>query len=219
MDKKYIDDNNIKSKYLRGLLTSEEVDQFESHLMDKPELVEELELDDAFFNILPRLEDRRESQRQKNWAFLDIPLRRVIVPVTVCLFAIPLGLFSVLNEPGVSSIQPVFLTNDSFRAATDLSGDIRTLTFRDDREVILLFLDPANQVAESFDVIVRDASGGVVQRFENRSRRDFSYISIELPSTSIDEGGYLVEIRPTRTTAENLDEALESIPFSVVKTD
>lgn len=45
--------HNIVHKYLRGKLTPEEVIEFEVFVLDKPELIEELELDGAFSACFP----------------------------------------------------------------------------------------------------------------------------------------------------------------------
>ena len=45
MDKKYIEENGIVTKYLRGQLTPEETSEFEAYFLDKPEIIEQLELD------------------------------------------------------------------------------------------------------------------------------------------------------------------------------
>ena len=47
MNKKYIEDNNIDVKYLRNQLNDEELEGFEVYLIEHPEMVEQLELDDV----------------------------------------------------------------------------------------------------------------------------------------------------------------------------
>ncbi len=221
MDKKYIADNNIGSKYLRGLLSADEIVQFECYLLDKPELAEQLELDAVFFEVMPQLEKSQTKFQPKAWGFLDIPLRRalvpIFVPVIVCLFVIPLAVVSLFREPVVSSIQPVFLTSDDYRTIDNQLNDISVLKFQDDGQVILLLLYPGNELAEDFNVSLKGISGTLVQRIEGRARGDSGYISIELSSSALDEGDYFVEIIPTNTPAEDLIEAVESIPFRIIK--
>ncbi len=45
MDKKYIQDNEIDIKYLRGQLADDELELFEIYLMENPEALEQLEVD------------------------------------------------------------------------------------------------------------------------------------------------------------------------------
>lgn len=221
MDKKYVDDNNIKRKYLRGLLAEDELVKFEIYLMDNPELVEELELEELLYRAMPQLENSQTSQQSWNWGFLDIPLRRVFAPIIVCLFVIPLGLISLLREPGLSTIQPVFLTSDNYRAASGGGGaaEATTLSFQDDGQIILLMLYPENEVADSFDVAIRDLSGSLNRQAVGLSRGDSGYISVELSAATIGEGGYLLEITPRYDVAQTSSENIESIPFRVVKTN
>jgi len=46
MDKQYIEDNEIGIKYLRGQLGDDELAEFETYLMDNPELLDQLAIDD-----------------------------------------------------------------------------------------------------------------------------------------------------------------------------
>jgi len=50
MDKKYIDDNAIRIKYLRNQLNAEELEQFEIYMLNNPDIIEELELDEVFLS-------------------------------------------------------------------------------------------------------------------------------------------------------------------------
>ncbi len=56
MDKNYIEENEIEIKYLRNQLTPEELDGFEVYLMENPDMVEQLELHQAFLENLPKAE-------------------------------------------------------------------------------------------------------------------------------------------------------------------
>ena len=53
MDKNYIEQNAIDTKYLRNQLTPEQSEEFEVYLLDHPEMLEQLELDAVLGSELP----------------------------------------------------------------------------------------------------------------------------------------------------------------------
>lgn len=57
-NKQHIERQELARKYIRGKLSEQEAEEFEIHLLDKPEMIEELELDEAFYNCLPEAEER-----------------------------------------------------------------------------------------------------------------------------------------------------------------
>lgn len=66
MDQNYIEQNDIARKYMQGRLTPEEAADFEVYLMDKPELVEEMELD----GLLDKHLEQTSSVKEKRTGFL-----------------------------------------------------------------------------------------------------------------------------------------------------
>jgi len=52
MDRKYIEENEIEIKYLRNQLSDKELESFEGYLMENPEVLELLELDQVFSDNL-----------------------------------------------------------------------------------------------------------------------------------------------------------------------
>ncbi|MEP1384158.1 MAG: hypothetical protein ABJK64_10240 [Paraglaciecola sp.] len=57
MDDEYITQNDIIHKYLHNKLTPEEVMAFEEYIMDKPHLLEQLELDSVMVETMPNVKD------------------------------------------------------------------------------------------------------------------------------------------------------------------
>ncbi|MEP4299102.1 MAG: hypothetical protein ABJ340_05400, partial [Paraglaciecola sp.] len=55
MDDEYITQNDIIQKYLRNKLTPEETVEFEEYIMDKPHLLEQLELDSVMVETMPNV--------------------------------------------------------------------------------------------------------------------------------------------------------------------
>lgn len=55
MDADYISRHEIAKRYLQGKLTTEESVEFEEYILDKPELLEQLELDSVMVDSLPKV--------------------------------------------------------------------------------------------------------------------------------------------------------------------
>ena len=55
MDKSYIEQNAIDTKYLRNQLTPEQTEEFEVYLLDHPEMLEQIELDAVLGSELPNV--------------------------------------------------------------------------------------------------------------------------------------------------------------------
>lgn len=52
MDRKYIDQNQIGIKYLRGTLSPEQVEAFEIYMLENPDIIDELQLDEMLSTTL-----------------------------------------------------------------------------------------------------------------------------------------------------------------------
>ena len=61
MDKKYIEENEIEIKYLRNQLSDKELEGFEVYLMENPETIDDLELDEILAINTPSSVDRAIS--------------------------------------------------------------------------------------------------------------------------------------------------------------
>ena len=103
MSAKYIKENNISSRYLHGHLTPEESIQFEQYLMDKPELIEQLEIDMAFKSRLVDYDFGAEKPKTlRNW-FFNTPLGASFSTLTACCMVF--YLYSV-NGNGPADFHP-----------------------------------------------------------------------------------------------------------------
>jgi hypothetical protein len=62
MNNEYIIQNDIVGRYLRNKLTADEIIAFEEYAMDKPELLEQLELDSVLMETLPKAYDAKHQK-------------------------------------------------------------------------------------------------------------------------------------------------------------
>ncbi len=212
MDINYINDNNISARYLNGELSEAEEAEFELFLINHPYYVEQLELEDALFRFVPQLE-KHSKKRWLNLSYLlELPLRQALAPIAICLIALPAAVFFWIEPSTVNSIQPVFLTNDGFRTSSSTSNQETTLTFQSETDVLLLLLYPDNELANEFEISVRDSDGNLVREFGNRGRGSYGYLSIELAAQEIRSGSYIVEMMPIDL---NSTTNVELIPFRI----
>lgn len=215
MDKKIIDDNDIERRYLQGKLTPEELEQFETYLMTHPDLVTQLELDSVMYRIMPQIEDMPKPL--DFWRFLDMPLRKVFAPIAASMIIVPVVVLALFDRPNIPNIQPVFLTNETYRTTDASFSNVSTLLFHEEDEVILLLLYPENELADDFNVGLRGSSGDVELTFIGLSRGGSGYVSVQLPASVVTEGEYLLEITPNSSVVGNSDRIVESIPIRVQK--
>ncbi len=61
MDKKYIQENEIDIKYLRGQLADDELELFEIYLMENSEVIEQLELDGILGSVKEKVDQSKVS--------------------------------------------------------------------------------------------------------------------------------------------------------------
>lgn len=215
MDKKSIDDNEIESRYLRGSLTPSELAEFETHLLAHPDLVAQLELDRVLYRVMPQVE--KVAKTSTFWQFLELPLRKVLAPLVACMIMAPMVILALFNDTNIPIIQPIFLTSDSYRTADDSFSNMTILRFEEVDEVILLMLYPKNELADNFNIKLRNSSGYVEQTFTGLARGESGYVSIQLPATAVNEGEYILDIIQDSSIVEVSERSLESIPFRVVK--
>ena len=115
MDSKYIKEKNIIARYLRGSLTPEESIEFEEYLIDKPELIEQLEIDSQLMKTLPAVDYKSKrpqtASMQKLW-FWTTPLRASFATGFSCLLGFYLFLFYWPDMP-VKPPQPGLVAKPS----------------------------------------------------------------------------------------------------------
>ncbi len=206
MDKKYIQENEIDIKYLRGQLAEDELEQFEGYLMEHPEYLDALELDSVLLisEIQPSLQLQRESQTRSLWEALARPLNSVFA-MTFSVLAIAVAATFYLptilqgnGEYGRTGIYTVELEN--LRSAGSRAGQNLLLLEKVDgsKQVNLTFFLP-EEYAE-VEVTILEAgedmfsSCDTIQKPVAKEKvefRDLSY-SLLVPSSMLREGNFTV---------------------------
>lgn len=99
MDDKYIAENDVIKRYLKDKLTAEETTEFEEYILDKPELLEQLELDAVLVeNYSIALDEvNKEDAEYADMSFMST-IQRLLNKPRIHTIA------SIVNKPLVHSI-------------------------------------------------------------------------------------------------------------------
>jgi hypothetical protein len=183
MDDKYIAENDVIKRYLKDKLTAQETTEFEEYILDKPELLEQIELDAILVeNYSTALEEvNKEDAENVDENFISTIKRLLDRPLVQ-------NVASIVNRPLVNSIASfafgvvvILFINTSNVDKTPYSGTIdlvevsplrssssedvpdATYSLSNNADHIMLLLQPGFIESESVMVtITRRSDGGVV---------------------------------------------------------
>ncbi|MEP1554376.1 MAG: hypothetical protein ABJJ44_03155 [Paraglaciecola sp.] len=121
MDDEYITQNDIIHKYLHNKLTPEEVMAFEEYIMDKPHLLEQLELDSVMVETIPLVNEsngnnasRAQSPKPSFWDVLfGTPLKASLGTGLACALVIVLLLPNMQSSttPAIGNLELFYLSD------------------------------------------------------------------------------------------------------------
>ncbi|MFT6403170.1 MAG: hypothetical protein ACJA2D_002495 [Pseudohongiellaceae bacterium] len=103
MDKRYIEENEIEVKYLRNQLDPDELEEFEVYLMENPEMVDELKLDEVFIrnfaiesDIQTIVEPQVKNGSVRFWQKPGVISRNLLVHGTLALSLALFGIYTLI---------------------------------------------------------------------------------------------------------------------------
>lgn len=188
IDADYISQHDIAQRYLQGKLTPEETVEFEEYLMDKPELLEQLELDSVMVEHLPNVFNsppKTAQNKRSRWT----PLFSHITAIAACsLLAVTLW----LGQPN-SEISPNFSPNivylENYRSATNIT----TLSFKLDEAFKVIAIDVPPNSGNEFDLKIVDTNGQYVlaQHLQTNGNNEVTFL---LYSTVLMNEKYKLEL-------------------------
>ncbi|WDE05286.1 hypothetical protein SG34_029030 [Thalassomonas viridans] len=202
MDSQYIKDKNIINRYLHGSLTPEECIEFEEYLIDKPELIEQLEIDSQLMKALPEVDystPEADNTPKKGWSFpltdwLSLtPLKASITTALLCLLGFNLVDSSWQQADGliVEESRMVFL--DTLRSGN--TGDVPHKVALPGSQNLSLGIpaDPDYPAVEYRIKISRNS-----QEFSSRCRLadPSGHFFITLDGQALQPGLYLIDLIP-----------------------
>ena len=126
LDDEYISQNDIVQRYLQNKLTPEETVMFEEYMMDKPELLEQLELDSVMVGILPQVKNQTEksklteSKNSLGWLIGVIRSPNLAWSLCAAFFGLMLLNLNHIGENQVSDISPEIVYLEIVRGKRDV---------------------------------------------------------------------------------------------------
>ncbi len=209
MDKEYIEDNGIANKYLRGELTAEELEDFEVYIIDKPELLEELEVDELLDHHLPLTMSVSRQASSKLFSWLTQPLAASFTTLVICVF----GFISYLqlDNSGNKTSSRVKFTYISESIMRDGSTEEQgPLLISENDELYTLVLQP-RQTSTNFDILMINPLGGEVIQFKDVQVQEGNLV-LSVPSQFLSPGIWTFEL-----TARSQMEHSEKLLLRVIK--
>ena len=108
LNDEYIKQHNLVTRYIRGQLTPEEAAEFESYFIDKPDLLEQIELETVLYEQIPKVEiqPQEKNDLSLNWlgkltAWMGQSTANTLVAFAgSCMLGIGLTLMTIQGEPG-----------------------------------------------------------------------------------------------------------------------
>ena len=164
MDKQYIEQFDIGRKYLKNELTPEEVIQFEEYLLDKPELIEQLELDRIAMLAMPKVSQQREQRSLWRW-WKPTYSHGMALVASVCLVAVLV--FSPQRYEQRVGNSPDIIFIEVMRGAIDSAGaNSEALVNKASSGQVLIF-DVSRFEPSSYSLSLLDDKGNQVMQWDN----------------------------------------------------
>jgi hypothetical protein len=188
MDDDYISQHDIVRQYLKGKLTPEETVEFEEYILDKPELLELLEMDSVMVEHLPKefsSPPKIEQNKKSGWT----PLFSNITAIAACsLLAVTLW----LGQP-TSEINPNFSPNIVYLENYRSANSVTTLTFKQGESFKIIAIDVPPDSGNEFDLRILSKNGQyiLVQHLQTNGNNEVTFL---LYSTVLMNEKYRLEL-------------------------
>lgn len=197
MDDDYINHNDIVKRYLGGKLTPEETVEFEEHILDKPELLEQLEMDSVFTEHLPNVAtDKTIPHMTSIWQKLfGTPMRASMGTATACVLVATV--FVKLATPQLTPLQGnielVYLSNT--RGDTNVSVQELSRSAAPDTLIFILQADAV--LDEQFKVrLFNQKTEQSIALLATYSANEMGDIYVPARANNLPQGTYIFEYHP-----------------------
>lgn len=203
MDDNYIAENNVAERYLQNKLPPEEAIEFEEYILDKPELLERLELDSILMENLPSALEETKSVSSEPDEDKPSQLWEVIwgKPIIHSALSFAFGVLIVLlinvntkeTLPYSGAIDLVELSPLRSSSAQDVPDATYSLSNGADR--IMLLLQPGYVESDNVSVDIVRRSDKQTVYSENVGVNSDGDIIVSLNTSSLTPGILEVDIR------------------------
>lgn len=183
-------------KYLRNQLSAEEKENFECWFMDKPDVIERLELDSIFFEHIPNVKIEKQKFRWNLLSWFNTPMRASVATFASCAIAFSVFIGVMNNNSSVVLGDAQIVYFDEVRS-TD-SGPAKIGRFeRDSLATHLIIVLPVDVGAGSnFQVTVKETLSGDTINLQEVKVNETGEVSIVFQQSMLRSGEYQLVINP-----------------------
>jgi hypothetical protein len=207
MDKRYIEENEIGLKYLKGQLTNEQLEQFEIYMMDNPDILDDLNLDQLMIKGSSVSHTAESPFKLSFIRSLFGDWRLVNSLASFALGLVAMAMFSI-ERVSVNSVEIQYLVaQDSVRGSDDspvVEFEFLKASFQSSsQDQFVLVVEPNTIKKERFKV--------TISRLEKSEKTDMivevngiitnsqGRVALTLRVNDFTPGEYLVELDSTST--------------------
>lgn len=194
-----IEAKNLANRYLKGQLSPDEIVAFEEYILDKPELLEQLELDSILIETLPKIEESRVKPSLFSTFYASW---RVLLPTACSLVLFVLLLLNSNPEIHETTSQIHYVENVR-SASQDRTESIK---IEADTGVLVLVVTPL-VLSDMHEVILSNANGLLYSKQQKLS--EFGQLSILIDKSIIDSGKATLKVIPATRSHTESDELME----------
>jgi hypothetical protein len=188
MDDDYIRDKDIVRRYLRNTLMPEEAIAFETYVLDKPALLEQLELDAVLIENMPHAASTNVNKAAVKTAWWK-PLYSHFVAIAASCSLLVVMLLNTQRMPENLSFSPAIVYLENYRSA----NEVTRLHFTANESFKVIAIDTPPNSGASFDVQISDSSGKEVFS-QHLTINENNEITFLLNKNTLGEGNYSVSV-------------------------
>ena len=201
MNDETIKQNDVVKRYLQNKLTPEEIVEFEEYILDKPELLEQLELDMVLVKTLPKVAvnetqklAEKGQQKLSLWQLLfGTPLKASLGTGLACAMAAVL-LFPVMQNqtPALGGNIELFYLSQVRGAPSEQTFDITQTA-----DTLIFVLEVEFNQPEPFTVkLVNQDTNQPITLLPNYLPSEVGEIYISVNAKDMPKGNYIFEYYP-----------------------
>ena len=158
MDKAYVEEHDIAGKYLRGELTSEEMESFELLFMEDQEMLERLEIDTVLFQHAARAHEQiNNAGKNKKWSSFIQLACGMAAGILIMVF-VPQMMKNnddMLDKLGIAQIEYI----DDLRSPGPGRVPTKVIELNSSAESLVIVIDTGKIGNISYDIVVNRNSG------------------------------------------------------------
>jgi hypothetical protein len=207
----YINQHDVIRRYLKGKLSAEETLEFEEYMLDKPELLEQLELDSVMMEQLPNIPMKTSLVASTWWAWWR-PTYSHLVAVAACA-VMTVSLFMGGNNPttSITTASPDILYLGNYRSVQPMLS----VDFSNAAQSKILVLSLPLVAEGEFDVLAEnlDTLQREVLQHQLRANSEGELVVV-LGTATLPAGRYNIDVQASSSAQQVMRNTIELINHS-----